>query len=300
MWRWRNPAHQMRFCHRFQRTSGVPMGANGARAGEKSRPNIFVDVTDSVSGGNIGVRVSNPRTRCSLFIRRSARLGSIEPKLQTGALACHRLADAMLTCRVHSDLKERRPHWPQRVRATIANDTSSLYAAFRCTWRTLPLVEGLVTSPLHPAMSAGLKNVADSDSARATKLGRRRETMRPFEQRRHRLLSGDGASAMSRPERMFFSLTCRVPAGRAVEPVPVRRLGALHPPALPHPLDQRKGLLELRTLLLQVPGAGHQHQEPPAGTASAAPRPPPGSSLFQPPPYALGCEIVAVSQDRVG
>lgn len=56
------------------------------------------------------------------------------------------------------------------------------------------------------------------------------------------------------------------PAGRAPEPLPLWRLRALHPSTLPHPLDQRERLLELRALLLQVPGPGHQHQEPSAGS----------------------------------
>jgi len=55
------------------------------------------------------------------------------------------------------------------------------------------------------------------------------------------------------------------PAGRTVEPLPLWRLSALHPSAVSHPLDQREGILELRALLLQVPGPGHQHQEPPPG-----------------------------------
>lgn len=54
-------------------------------------------------------------------------------------------------------------------------------------------------------------------------------------------------------------------AGGAAESLPMRRLSALHAPAMPHPLDQRARLVELRALLLQVPGAGHQHQEPTAG-----------------------------------
>ena len=56
-----------------------------------------------------------------------------------------------------------------------------------------------------------------------------------------------------------------LPAGGAAEPVPVLRLGALHPPPLPHQVDQRARVLGLRALLLQVPGDRHQHQEPPAG-----------------------------------
>lgn len=55
------------------------------------------------------------------------------------------------------------------------------------------------------------------------------------------------------------------PAGGAAESLPLRRLGALHAPTMPHTLDQRARLVELRALLLQVPGAGHQHQEPIAG-----------------------------------
>lgn len=58
------------------------------------------------------------------------------------------------------------------------------------------------------------------------------------------------------------------PAGGAAEPLSLWWLRALHAPVLPYPLDQWKRLLELRALLLQVPGPGHQHQKPTAGTAA--------------------------------
>lgn len=57
--------------------------------------------------------------------------------------------------------------------------------------------------------------------------------------------------------------------GRPVEPVSVRRLRALHPPALSAEVDQRARLLDLRALLLPLPGHRHQHEEAVAGSCHA-------------------------------
>lgn len=72
-------------------------------------------------------------------------------------------------------------------------------------------------------------------------------------------------AVLNKMRKHFDVFISSCPAGRAVEPLPLWRLCALHPSTLPHPLDQRERLLELRALLLQVPGPCHQHQEPTAG-----------------------------------
>lgn len=59
--------------------------------------------------------------------------------------------------------------------------------------------------------------------------------------------------------------TCLSLAGGAPEPVSLRRIGEVHASAVPHQVDQRAGLLELRAVLLQVSRHCHKHKEPPAG-----------------------------------
>lgn len=55
------------------------------------------------------------------------------------------------------------------------------------------------------------------------------------------------------------------PTGGAAEPVSMQWVSPLHPPALPHQMDQWERLLGLWAVLLQVSGHSHQHQEPSAG-----------------------------------
>lgn len=64
---------------------------------------------------------------------------------------------------------------------------------------------------------------------------------------------------------------CSLPAGGAAEPVPLRWLGQVHTSALPHQVDQRAGLLELRAVLLQVPRHRHKHKKSSAGTTQGCP-----------------------------
>lgn len=70
------------------------------------------------------------------------------------------------------------------------------------------------------------------------------------------------------PAKFWASPPCASrPAGGAAEPVPLRWLRQVYPPALPHQVDQRAGLLELRAVLLQVPRHCHKHKESSAGNA---------------------------------
>lgn len=70
----------------------------------------------------------------------------------------------------------------------------------------------------------------------------------------------------TRPQTRNSPPSASLPAGGAAEPVPLRWLGQVHAPALPHQVDQRAGLLELRAVLLQVPRHRHKHKKSSAGT----------------------------------
>ncbi len=59
---------------------------------------------------------------------------------------------------------------------------------------------------------------------------------------------------------------CVCVSGWAAEPVSLQRLRSQHSSTVSHQVDQWERLVDLWTLLLQVSGDRHQHQEPTAGT----------------------------------
>lgn len=67
---------------------------------------------------------------------------------------------------------------------------------------------------------------------------------------------------------LWTSNCCLCPAGGAIEPLSLWRLSTVYSPVLPYTLDKWERIVELWAVLLQVPGSGHQHQEPPAGRVS--------------------------------